>query len=289
MTKKIAFLSIVLFIAAILLNQNYAHTDADKPPKQITGAPAFGGISAESTCAKSGCHSNLGGPNTGSGSVVIDFNNGDLNYTPNTTYTISVTINKGNETASRYGFEMTALNANGTKSGVFSENNTNIEIGSTNGREYIYHRNAANNNSNIATFSWTSPAQNDGVITFYVSGNAANGNNSKTDDRIYTSSKSINFLGVGVNSVASNLNINVFPNPASNYIQVSYALKNTNTVAINLYDLTGKLISNLQQQAVQSASKYNTIFDINTFSNGVYVVAISAGKETQACKIIIKK
>lgn len=288
MTKKIAFLSTVFFIATILLNNNYSHSNGAKPPLQNTGAPALGTAIAENTCAKSGCHSDLGVANSGSGSVEIDFNNGDLNYSPNTTYTIVVKVNKGNESATRYGFELTALNANGIKSGSFSENENTLEIGNMANREYIYHKNSTLNNSNTFTFNWTSPAQNDGVITFYVAGNAANGNNSKTSDRIYTSSKSVNFLSVGVNSVASNLNIVVLPNPASNYLRVSYTLQSPSITNIDLFDISGRFIKNLKS-INQIANTYTENFDIKDISNGLYLVVLTSNNTTVSEKVWIKK
>jgi len=103
----------------------------------------------------------------------------------------------------RWGFELTArLNSN-PESGqagdltpvdnftqVICEDNAPKPCAS--GVMFITHTvvGSRNGTPNGATFQfdWTPPATNAGPVTFYVAGNAANGNGSNTGDQIYTSS-----------------------------------------------------------------------------------------------------
>ena len=150
-----------------------------QPPLGRTGAPG------ESTCAN-GCHGTS--VNTGPGNIALGL---PANYTPGQTYSLNLQLT--DNTRSRFGFEMTALNSSNAAAGSFSVASGNATIRSANIsggiRQYIHHSNASSNNS--WSINWTAPSSQAGPITFYVAGNAANGNNGTSGDNIYTSSFSL--------------------------------------------------------------------------------------------------
>ena len=63
--------------------------------------------------------------------------------------------------------------------------------------------------------------------------------------------------------------VNVYPNPASGTVQVQYDLGVSNAT-IDLYDITGRL---LNQKALTDAQG-TTVFDINNYTAGMYIVVI---------------
>lgn len=153
-----------------------ALTYSSQPPAQRTGAPG------EGTC--SGCHSGTSRPGQGI-TIVVDTDTltatGAHFYTPGDTDTITLYLNIP---GARNGFELTALNQTNSAAGTFILLNTaNTSLQSAGGRWYVGHRSASS--TSWWQFLWVAPSVAD-TVTFYVAGNAANGNNSTSGDTIYT-------------------------------------------------------------------------------------------------------
>ncbi len=163
------------------------------PPPSRTGAPALGSFSAEPACTA--CHTTF--PlNSGPGTLTIT--GLPANYTPNQEVAVTVTLNQADR--ARYGFEATVLNDQGQRAGdlvVTDSARTQLRDGTGNfaGRQYIEHTFAGGTpngtNQNSWTFTWRAPAQSVGRVTFYVAGNAANGNNANSGDYSYTINQSV--------------------------------------------------------------------------------------------------
>ncbi|MEO6725323.1 MAG: choice-of-anchor V domain-containing protein [Blastocatellia bacterium] len=160
------------------------------PPLGFTGAPG------EGTCV--GCHytfSQPNPPNTGGKVEIIGL---PATYTPGQSYTVTVTVS--HPTARAWGFELTALDADGTSSTVgaltVTSPTTVLKRDSNDSgvlRTYLSHNGepgiaVGKPISNSWSFSWTAPAASVGDITFYAVGNAANNQISPEDDYIYTTS-----------------------------------------------------------------------------------------------------
>ena len=151
------------------------------PPDERTGAPN------ETTCATAGCHAGneLNAPG---GSLMLTI---PETYMPNEVYTIIVDLARAGQ--SRWGFEMTALDADGAKAGTFElADEANTLLTEANGKQYVKH-NAPGTAKGTAdenqwTVQWTAPDTDIGAITFYAAGNAANDDGGATGDYIYTTS-----------------------------------------------------------------------------------------------------
>lgn len=83
----------------------------------------------------------------------------------------------------------------------------------------------------------------------------------------------------------SNLNINIFPNPASDLIAIQIGGVNNHDLEVKLFDIQGKLVES------SKINKGQTIgyFDIQTLYSGVYFVQIASGEFHLSRKIIIEK
>ncbi|MGE0130830.1 MAG: choice-of-anchor V domain-containing protein [Blastocatellales bacterium] len=153
------------------------------PFPSLTGAPG------ESTCRE--CHS--GGPSGGT----LSINGLPANYSPNQEITLTVQLAQQNR--GRFGFQLTAIDDTGKRAGdlIPNDNRTQTQTNNVNGnqRQYINHTGSGNApvSSGLGswTFRWKAPAQGAGRVTFYVAGNAANGNFNQTGDTIYTISQNI--------------------------------------------------------------------------------------------------
>ena len=149
------------------------------PPDEKTGAPN------EGTCADAGCHA-ANPLNTSGGSLMLTV---PETYEPGEVYKIIVDLSRAGQ--SKWGFQMTALDADGARAGIFAADAaSNTQVSEANSKQYIQHTTAGTaagtNDAHSWEFEWTAPDADVGSITFYAAGNAANNNSAPTGDYIYT-------------------------------------------------------------------------------------------------------
>ena len=156
-----------------------------------TGGPFPG----ERTCGSSQCHNVT--PNTGPGRVAVTVNGNPLDqfrYTPGETVRFTVRVEDPDQ--ARWGFQITARNSNdgcqsegswapGDGDGVLV--NSGVPVDPCAGPQYATHSfpKLAGGGAEFL-LDWTAPATDVGPIVFAAAGNAANGNNQRGGDRIYT-------------------------------------------------------------------------------------------------------
>ncbi len=115
-------------------------------------------------------------------------------YVPESTYTLQVILQDPGQ--SRWGFELTVIDEAGNQGGVLEAVDGTVQIseGPGNQRDYAKQTSSGTfNGQSSATWSlrWTAPPAGTGPVTFYVAGNAANGNFSTSGDYIYTLSSAV--------------------------------------------------------------------------------------------------
>jgi len=130
------------------------------------------------------CHSSFQ-VNSGNGSLFLTEL---LEYAPGDTYDLEITLE--DEGQVRWGFELAVLDEDNDQAGdIVITDNTNTQTSTAGGVEFLKQTsNGTYRNQEEATweFRWIAPAQETGDITFYIAGNAANGNNNNQGDYIYT-------------------------------------------------------------------------------------------------------
>ncbi len=188
------------FILGMNLGEKNVHAYSGGPPASRTGAPAFGAsIPVEQTCSSSGCHSGTNNLNDGQATFKITT---PASYVPGQTYTLTVSLKRGTSMPTA-GFQLTALDSTGASVGTLADAVANSTItfvttglvGTVN-RSYIEHQTSAYPSAVAGSgqadwqFKWTAPATRMGKVTFYASGNAANGSGN-LGDFIYTTSASM--------------------------------------------------------------------------------------------------
>jgi hypothetical protein len=147
------------------------------PLDELTGAPT------ENNCTQ--CH--FGNElDASGGSLMLTI---PETYEPNEVYTIIVDLARAGQ--NRWGFEMTALDADGARAGSFeADNAANTQVSEANSKQYIKQTAVGSaqgtNDAHSWEFQWTAPAADVGPITFYAAGNAADGDLGLTNDYIYT-------------------------------------------------------------------------------------------------------
>ncbi len=77
---------------------------------------------------------------------------------------------------------------------------------------------------------------------------------------------------------------NVFPIPANETINVEFLTAKSGTATVEMFDLTGKLISTVSINTVKGANVEN--FDISQFATGTYFISITTGNEQITAKFM---
>lgn len=189
--KNITSYGFASVLFSTTLTSVFAHSYG--PPPRVTGAP---GDNAQACTL---CHTGSA-LNSGAGFVKILLQSGAV-YIPGVKQRVMVQVS--DPVQQRWGFELSArLNSNlqsGQAGDLIPVDNFTQVICEDNGPkpcvsgvEFIQHTSAGTRNGTPGgatfQFDWTPPSTNAGPVTFYVAGNAANGNGAMTGDFIYTSS-----------------------------------------------------------------------------------------------------
>jgi uncharacterized protein (TIGR03437 family) len=163
------------------------------PAPRVTAGPG------DNPLACTQCHT-TSALNSGPGSVKILLQSGPV-YIPGVRQRITVEVSDPSQ--QRWGFELTArLNSdlqNGQAGDLIPVDNFTQVICEdagpkpcASGVSFIQHTSAGTRNGTKGgatfQFDWAPPSANAGPVTFFVAGNAANGNGAPTGDLIYTSS-----------------------------------------------------------------------------------------------------
>ncbi|MFN0110606.1 MAG: choice-of-anchor V domain-containing protein [Blastocatellia bacterium] len=177
-----------------------AQANQGGPPAGLTGAPG------ESDCLSSGCHT---GNDVNSSLGTLTISGLPTAYRPD--QEISFTLRLSQPNRLRFGFQITAIDAQGRKAGdlIVTDSTRTQKITTfvaTGQRDYLYHTSAGTlpngANESIWEMRWKAPSQTVGRVTFHASGNAANGNSALSGDFIYVTSASMQ-AGTALPSVAS--------------------------------------------------------------------------------------
>lgn len=80
-----------------------------------------------------------------------------------------------------------------------------------------------------------------------------------------------------------------FPNPFNPVTNLVYQLPEATQVNLSIYDLQGRLVSQLIHDAWQSAGTHEQIWLAHDFTSGIYLARLTAGNETQTQKLVLVK
>ncbi len=281
MIKKLLFI-----LPLLLLGTMAMHIDSNSAPASTSGAPG------EVDCTTSGCHQSFL-TNSGQGNTSIIFENGITTYIPGKTYTLTFEITQ--PALIRFGFQMTAIkdadssNAgtlkviDGTRNQIVSGYN---KFSNRKYMTYTFKSTAATKPGKASwTFNWTAPLVNEGPVTFYVAGIAANNDGNDLGDYCYTTSLKI----MPETPVVYNTNpvVTIFPNPVTDKINIKYFLNEESNVKIDIVDLNGQKIEELLS-SMQKTGDYNLSLTPSKLTKGsIYFIRITTNDKKIVNKIFI--
>lgn len=237
------------------------------PPDGKTGAPG------DSFCQE--CHNSTNPPNDGT----ITVEGFPENITPLDTYQLTVVNRNTIGDAVRGGFQMTILGPFNTKAGKMERPSANSAIANAMGRQYFEHHPAVEYpDSNVLrwTVNWIAPElTGSGVITWYISGNIANGDFKETGDRIVNATGKGTIILSAAEDISSQQPL-LYPNPGNDDIFVSFKDNVSPDGLVVFYDLTGT-------QAGEAPLKQGRIHCPDLLS-GLYILEIHQGVNSSVTK-----
>lgn len=140
------------------------------------------------------CHDTFHTENFGPGSISITGEPIGGVYEPDKSYTLTVTVEQNQKDRRQFGFQLTALDTSNHRAGTLASLNSDTQMLSQTGfggRQYIEHTQQGTfpnaSRSRVWQVRWTAPDTDIGTVTFYMAGNAANGDGTNQNDYIYTS------------------------------------------------------------------------------------------------------
>jgi hypothetical protein len=254
-----------------------------------TGSPG------EQTCQTT-CHTGAA-VNDGIGSVSIsssDMTNWE--YMPGDTYNIAVKIKRTGMPLFGFATECLTMQSVPNNAGLFLNTNTaqtHILSATVNtvSRKSITHQLASglSNDSMVYTFKWIAPSTNVGNATFYVAGNAANNNNLKTGDFIYTVTQLITpAFGAAINEATAQTEFNVFPNPVAETINMRFNSSAGEHVNFTLHNAEGKLVHTFPLVIADGGKEEVSLSIPSGLNAGMYILSMHRESGTAQQTIIIR-
>ena len=148
------------------------------------GPPALRAGDPGALTCQEGCHSSFG---LNAGSVTMELLDVGLapfvRYEPGASYDLVFRVSSDEAGRARWGFELTAL-ADMDAAGTFTPD-SGARVLSALDRDYLTHFPALDGGSDGSwPFSWTAPPGDEGLLTFYACGNAADGDLTNLGDYI---------------------------------------------------------------------------------------------------------
>jgi len=287
-THIYAAISMVALVAIFYTVARSSQTGA------VPGATAAPGDAYGSqACGYPGCHSVT--PITNSTELAISLidpatGNAVTSYQAGVKYTVRVELTDSKMKVA--GFESTVENPSHVHVGTLATK-TKCQF-SDFGHTYLTHTYPPSLTSTGYSkweYYWTTPAgASQPSVTIYAAGNAGTGQDISTLDRIYTTNKTFTFnSSAGIDGhILSDKGMQVFPNPAVDRVLVSYSLVAEAQVSIDLYDLSGKLVRELQNERKPSGET-TVSADISDLKKGIYLLKITAGGETSVQKVLVAR
>jgi hypothetical protein len=94
--------------------------------------------------------------------------------------------------------------------------------------------------------------------------------------------------GVGDVPALGALDLRVHPNPFNPATTITYVVPQAGQVTVSVYDVTGKLVDTLVDNAYREAEQYRIEYRPSA-ATGVYFVRVSAGGQAKTTRIVLLK
>lgn len=206
-------------------------------------------------------------------------------FVPGQRYTIRAVNTTVGHT--RFGFQVSPQNIAGALLGELVATDTTRTKLVGDGK-YITYRAASvvGVDSMVWTFDWVAPVDSVNEVVFY---GAFNSNHDGHKGGDVTQLSQLKVFKQGFTGIAKQnaMQLRVYPNPVSNYLQISFNNAINQNVSVNLYSLNGQLVATLYNNNL-AAGLQDVGLPISHVSTGVYLLELVAGNAKEIQKLIVK-
>jgi len=269
---------------------------------ESTGAPlkqgTFTFLGNFSGCQVTGCHS--GNPlNDPAGSLTLTTEIPSTGWTESETYNFTLKLRYPGRDV--YGFKITSWgDVDSASVGEFTLSDTLLQITSASifdftqtevGKlQYVTHTGnplsvtANNGDEKTWSFQWTAPEVKDQNISFFIAGNAANGNGQITGDYIYYKTVSIGGNGGPMTSIdvlEPFGQVSLYPNPVVDMLTIRN--NHHGDIAVKIFNINGTLITSSRLDGNSSIES-----NLSSYAPGLYFVSLTMNDGTEKKYKIIK-
>jgi sugar lactone lactonase YvrE len=109
---------------------------------------------------------------------------------------------------------------------------------------------------------------------------------------IFKTSTTADYVGIKdqqiVEKAAPRLELEIYPNPAQNKVNVALNLESRSDLIITVRDLSGRLVKTLSVKSVPTATESLSL-DVSTLNTGTYIVSLINGSASRTSKLVITK
>lgn len=215
------------------------------------------------------------------GGITIKVNNGVTQYVPGQTYNITVTVE--GSAVNVYGFSLSARKKadNSAVGELIAGTGSRVDYPLVE-QPYIVH-DLNPSSTGIWTFQWKAPANDEGEIVFYASGNAANGNQFFDGDDIYKTNLTLTPTVTALQAIERD-EIGVFPNPTSGEVTVSFNVSEKDMLSAYLIDQTGRVVQKCFDNEEFVAGFHSRNLKLNP-EKGIYHLVLQGRKTQKTFKV----
>ncbi len=143
--------------------------------------------------------------------------------------------------------------------------------------------------SAVWQFNWVAPTSGSGTVTFYAGFNS-NYEGHKEGDKTYLDTMAVSEKGT--NSISKfdkrTVSYRQYPNPTTGNFNISFSLAKKETVLIRLFDISGKLVTKMYENELETGKHVLPIQLGSEIQEGQYLVRFTAGGKSFAEPILIK-
>ncbi|MEL6864369.1 MAG: choice-of-anchor V domain-containing protein [Bacteroidota bacterium] len=263
-------------------SQNQGNTGAPGDQTLSSGAPR--------TCIS--CHGTSPSVQVDLTISVTDAAGNDIaatGYTPGELYDVKVAINTLAGSPAAYGFQIVCLNApegvDGSDVATWSAPGPDVQIAVAGATGRTYAEQTTASNTNEFDVKWTAPSAGSGQVTFYSCGNGVNNNNSTGGDGAACAVLNIQEAGgTATRNLLADLPFTLFPNPASDQVNIEAEVQLAGDYTLRLMDATGK--NRLSQRLNWTTGQQIEALNLQDFPSGIYTLQLIHAQGSISRKVL---
>lgn len=227
------------------------------------------------SCAASGCHS---GPVKTSDDITLEVLDGGAPvsaFTPGKNYMVRFTTSMSN---AKFGFALAA-------------NLGSLSIGPGMQKIGLYLTHTANGTAADPSggkswiAQWTAPSTGTAATDFHLYINATNNDGTNNGDEIFEKKISLD-IATGLAHIINEKSLSVYPNPATEKLNIGFELKESANVRIALYDMNGRLVKEIASGKMNSGMQHVSVE--TGLPQGIYMTQVKAGEQVLTKRVFIR-